>query len=340
MSHTGDPSVLLLNRSDVVRCIADISPVAVVRDALQSHARGLTQVPAEAQLRWVNSQGASCRSLGMPGELQTESERILGIKVINAAISNPIAGIARAGGFTTLFDPETARPVAIVEGGLISALRTAAYTILSIQQLASQNFDRVAIVGCGALAAAHVNMIEEYFPAVQHLQLFDKDGDRARELAHRWTIGNDRRAVVAATAAEAIRGAPVVVTLTTSDIPYISHDMLSESVFVAHVSLGDVTQDAFINADHIYVDDMDLVAENPQRVLGGMLAEARPSAKALKIAGTLGGCLVGDVPAHRAEGRRIISNPFGMSILDLAVASQVVAVAQTLDIGTKFRFVD
>ena len=126
-----------------------VDPVATIEAALRAHAEGRTVLPAEAYLPWRNSAGAYCRSLAMPGGLFDSDPPVLGMKVINAAVSNPELGIPRAGGFTIAFDVETGRPTLLAEGALISALRTACYTMASLRALGPQHFDQVAILGCG-----------------------------------------------------------------------------------------------------------------------------------------------------------------------------------------------
>ncbi|WP_051450451.1 hypothetical protein [Actinospica robiniae] len=63
--------------------------------------------------------------------------------------------------------------------------------------------------------------------------------------------------------------------------------------------------------------------------------EAVPRAGARRVDGTLGEVLTGAVPGRKSETDVILSNPFGMSVLDLAVAEPVFHVARDLGIGLR-----
>jgi len=327
--NTSADAICLLTRGDIVACLADIDPVAVVVDALRLHALGQTVLPAEAYLPWENSRSAYCRSLAMPGALGTGPDGVIGLKVINAAVSNPESGLARAGGFTVLFDYETGRPRVLAEGALISALRTAAYTIAGLRHLGPTEFTTVAIIGCGNLGLVHADLLRRYFPEVRNLRLFDLRPQAARSLEQKWTADGSRKATVCATIPEALAGAEVVITLTTVSEPYIESAWLDERAFIAHVSLDDLRAEVFTDAAAIYVDDVSLVEDNPRRILGALLRDRTvPS-----ITGTLGEILCGTLEAVRPTDGRVVSNPFGMSILDLALLQQVTQVAQAHEAG-------
>jgi ornithine cyclodeaminase/alanine dehydrogenase-like protein (mu-crystallin family) len=328
-NSTSPDTICLLTRADVLACLADVDPVAVVEDALRLHARGQTVLPAEAYLPWENSRSAYCRSLAMPGALGTGPDGVIGLKVINAAVSNPESGLARAGGFTALFDYETGRPRVLAEGALISALRTAAYTIASLRHLGPAEFTTVAFIGCGNLGLVHADLLRRYFPEVRDLRLFDLRPQAARNLEQKWTADGNRKATVCTSVPEALAGAEVVITLTTVSEPYIESDWLDERAFIAHVSLDDIRAEVFAGAAAIYVDDVSLVEDNPRRILGALLGDrAAPS-----ITGTLGEVLCGALEAVRPTDGRVVSNPFGMSILDLALLQRVTQVAQANSAG-------
>jgi N-[(2S)-2-amino-2-carboxyethyl]-L-glutamate dehydrogenase len=326
----------LLTRGQVRAALERVDPVAVIEDTLRAHARAQTTVPPEAYLPWQNSQDAYCRSLAMPGAIGHGPQGVLGLKVINAAVSNPAAGLPRAGGFTVLFDYETGRPRVLAEGAYISALRTAGYTIASLRHLGPTRFETVAFVGCGNLAHVHAELFERYFPMVRRLRLTDRRPAAAEQLARAWSARPGRTASVHGDVAEALDGAEVVVTLTTSAEPYIEPEWLDEHAFVAHVSLADLRPAVFTGAAAIFVDDLALVLDNPRRTLGALLRDgvvAPAPGRGPHVAGSLGEVLCGAVEAVRPVAGRVVSNPFGISILDLALLREVATAAEQSGAG-------
>ena len=209
----------------------------------------------------------------MAGSIGDGADRVIGVKVINAALSNPHKGLARAGGFTVLFDQETGRPNVLAEGALISAMRTAAYTMVSLRHIGPETPEVVAMIGCGNLATVHAALLVRHVPSVHHLRLYDVCPEVTTSLCRAWMADGDRTASVHDTAQQALAGASVVITQTTSTEPYIPAAWLPERVFIAHVSLDDLQPDAIMSASAIYVDDIALVEQNPRRILGKLMRD-------------------------------------------------------------------
>lgn len=336
-SHSAD-AMQVLTRADIRSCLKSIDPVKVVEEALIAHAQGRCVLPAEAYLAWENSDAAYCRSLSMPGSLGEGAGRVIGVKIINAAISNPYKGLARAGGFTVLFDQETSRPNVLAEGALISAVRTAAYTIVGLSHLGPESPQVAAMIGCGNLALVHADLLVRHVPSVRHLRLYDLRPEASAALSRAWTTYGSRTASIHDTVEATLADTPVVITMTTSDEPYIPAAWVHESAFIAHVSLDDLRPDAITTASAIYVDDIALVEQNPRRILGALMRDGivarRPNhGGGPAITGTLGDVVSGKAKAIRGTAGHVISNPFGMSILDLALLQQVVGVADRHGLG-------
>ena len=328
-------SVLFLNRSAVRACVAALDVSAVIADVLRDHTAKCAVIPEEGYLAWTNASGAYCRSIAMLGGLQRSSEAVYGLKVINAAVSNPQHGLERAGGFSFLFDTQTARAKVIAEAGYLSAVRTAGYSMLSIEQLGPASWDSASLIGCGTQAEVHVDMLVERFPGFRYLSVFDLDRARAEQFMEKVTekyLG--LRVRVTGTARDAIRSGQVVITVTTSSSAYIPATWIEPGSFIAHVSLDDLMEDALRSVEALYVDDVDLVRNNPRRILGRLLQAGSVfwpaddtsrvgSATVTAITGTLGMVLGEMCPIVRPSTGYVVSNPFGMSILDVGLIAAV-----------------
>jgi ornithine cyclodeaminase/alanine dehydrogenase-like protein (mu-crystallin family) len=329
-----EPELRVLDRGIVERCVAAFDPLDVVESALRSHAAGSTVLPAEAYMEWGNQAGAHCRSIAMPGGVQGQDGPVYGVKIINAAVSNPSAGMDRAGGVTMLFDPDTARPYLMADAGYLSALRTAAYTLLSLRHLGPRECESISLIGCGALAREHLRLFARYYPSITTAYAYDLDQDRIGALADWAALSTQGIKIVSChSAPAAVAASTVVITVTTSRKPYIERDWLRPASFVAHVSLDDLTESVFLAAEAVFVDDALLVRDNPRRILGRLLAEGKIS----DTAGTLGEVLMGTRQATRPHDGVVVSNPFGMSILDIALLEKVARTAEEADLGSLLR---
>ncbi|MFI6726945.1 ornithine cyclodeaminase family protein [Streptomyces sp. R-74717] len=341
-----------LTRADVIEAARDVDIVAAVAEALMLHSAGQSVLPEEAYLGWTTPQGDSARLLAMPGALvQAGRPPVIGMKTINASIGNPGRGIPRSQGFTLLLDPETARPLALMEAAYISAMRTAAVTALAVRHLAVEEPRQLALLGCGALAQAHVALLLRTVPTLRRISLYDVAPDRAKSVA-RYIASlpgtTDVETVLADGPRQAVRDAELVVPVTTVTRGYIEPDWLRPGALVCHVSLDDLTEAAVLSAGTVIVDDWSLVRDDPRRLLGrmhragtllgpdGTLREgvtARPGAR--RVDGTLGDVLAGRHPGRRDRDEIVISNPFGMSILDVAVADRIHARAEAAGLGVR-----
>ncbi len=341
-------SVLFLNRPAVLACLDRIDPVEVAAEVLRDQAAGRTEIPGEGYLPWSNSNGAYSRAIAMLGALRRPDGPVYGMKLINAAVDNPARGMERAGGLSFVFDPETARPRMIAEAGYLSAVRTAAYTMVSLRALGPERWDGITLIGTGALARAHVDLLVRTFPEVRRVVVADLSDKRSAELAQ-WAAEKhpQLRVSVAATTAEAIGATSVTVFLTTSNEPYVPTGWINPGTFLAHVSLDDLTEEVFLGAEALYGDDLDLIGENPRRILGSLLQQgkvARPGADGAPatgagraITGTLGQVLLGQAPAVRPGTGYVVSNPFGISILDVGLADAVHRTALDAGLGERLE---
>jgi ornithine cyclodeaminase/alanine dehydrogenase-like protein (mu-crystallin family) len=304
--------------------------VGAVADALAAHGRGETILPSEAYLGWEHD-GEPLRSLCMPARVDS----VPGVKVINANPANPARGLPRASGLTILFDSRTGRPVCIMEGGRISCLRTAAVTAIATELLAAPPIERLALIGAGALARCHLRLLRPRLLELREIRVYDLERERANALAA------DGSLVVCDSPEQAIRGADLIVTVTTTTTGYIRHAWLEPGALLVNVSLDDPLPEVVLRADMLFVDDWDLIAADDRRLLGRMLREGSicgPDQRGARaVDGELGQLLVSGRPGRSNRDEIILVNPFGLAIEDLAVAQHVHRYAIFSGLGTELE---
>jgi ornithine cyclodeaminase/alanine dehydrogenase-like protein (mu-crystallin family) len=337
--------MLVLDRMMVERCLTGVDVLAVVENCLRSHRRGETELPEEGYMTWTNQHGAYSRSLAMLGAVHQGDRHLFGLKVINAATSNPALGIDRAGGLAFMFDPETARPRLMAESGVLSALRTAAYTAVSLRVLGPARISSVSVLGCGSLARMHLDVLAAAIPGLTTAYVHDIVPGRAANLA-RWA--HDRwpglRVEAVEDAAVCVARSNVLITVTVSAAPYVPLAWFTQPTFIAHVSLDDVLPETFAGSSAIFVDDEEMVVANPRRILGRLISEGRvhrsESTEAPRVTGSLGQVLDGEIEGVRPVEGHVISNPFGLAILDVALLGAVENVARRMGEGISINLVD
>jgi 2,3-diaminopropionate biosynthesis protein SbnB len=333
-SHPAAGDILYLTRRDVRAAMGDSirGYVEALRSALALHAEGRTAQPLKPYLRWRRGGHIADRIIAMPGYVGGE-HAMAGIKWIGSKHDNPQErGIPRASAVIVLNDPETHFPVAIMEGGEISGMRTAGVTVLACEYLARGGFQSVALVGCGFIGRLHALGLLECFPAIESVHLYDHDQRAARTLAQELEqLGRERLTVtVAETAEDAVCRGEVVVPCTVTARPYIELDWLMPGVFVSNISIMDITPEVYLGIDKLLVDDWEQANRERktinQLVLAGRLQQSDLHAE-------LGDVVRGHKPGRETPDERILLNPMGMAIEDVACAAAVYRTAREQGTG-------
>jgi N-[(2S)-2-amino-2-carboxyethyl]-L-glutamate dehydrogenase len=314
-----------------------IDPLAVVAEAFLAVRDGRSGVSPEAALRWTAPDGSAARSLILPAR----HDGAYGCKVINASLGNVARGLPRAAGLIMLYDPETAAPVCVMEGARISALRTAAVSVAALRAVRPlSTVDRVALLGCGRQARTHLDLLAAN-GSVESVVVFDLSSARAEAFADEVRAALPAVKVEVVTEAEeAVRAAPVIIAATTTTTPYVPLAWLPAGSVFLNVSLDDAAEDVLLGADHLFVDDWELVSEDDTRLLGRLARAGRVTAPGAQATGArqvdadLATLLSGGYGRPVAAADRVVINPFGMGVHDIALATRVHAAAVESGAGT------
>ena len=288
--------------------------LAAVRDAYLAHGAGLTRTPSTKPLY-----SGGGRFFAMPASIE-DARPLVGVKWVASFVANVSAGGERASAMLAVNDAATGRPVAIVDGTLISAKRTAAGAALALRCLANGAPPRsMALVGCGPINYEVLRFVTHLFP-LQRVQLVDVQPARVEAFAVRLRDDFPTIAPAAATLAEALQSADVVSFATNATTPYVD-ELPERAVTILHVSLRDLSPRIIASAYNI-VDDVEHVCSARTSV---HLASEETGRRDF-IRGTIPELLAESLRYEQPGGATIVS-PFGLAVLDLAVLREVLARA-------------
>jgi ornithine cyclodeaminase len=299
-----------------------------VRAAYAMHARGETELPHSTFLRFPDH--PANRIIALPAYLG-DGVQTAGIKWIASAPGNIRRGMERASAVIVLNHPDTGRPWALLEGAHISAARTAASAALAAEVLhGDRDAEPIGLIGCGRINAEIVRFLRAVFPAARRFRAFDLDADRARGFAAQLGRRHPEVAVeVAGGLGEVLAGCPLVSFATTAVEPYLE-DLGScpPAATILHVSLRDLSPEAILAADNV-VDDADHVSRAQTPI---HLAEQRRGDRGF-IRCSLGEVLLGTAAPRSPGPQPTVFSPFGLGILDIALARRVCEVARERGLG-------
>ena len=328
------PELLYLSRADVVAAAGEDSGVFVdaVTDAFALHARRETVQPLKPYLRWRPDGHIADRIIAMPAYVGGDRP-VAGLKWIGSRHDNPArAGIERASALIVLNDPDTHYPVAILEGALISAARTAAITAVAARHLAVPGFGTLTCVGCGPIGTRQVLTVLEQFPSATTVWLYDTEEAAAVALAEALAARQPKVEVrIAADAESAVRAGEVVVTATVADAPWLPAAWLRPGSFLSNVSIMDAARDVFLSADKVVVDDWDQ-CNREGKVIHQLTTEGSFSKEQLHA--ELGQIVIGERPGREHAHEVILLNSMGMAVIDVACAKAIYDRARQAKLGT------
>ena len=322
--------LLLLKGSDIDRLLRqqEDAVLTVVQRAYQAHAIGQTFMPPDSYLRFPTMEKE--RIISKVAYLGGDFD-VAGIKWIASFPGNLAKGMERASATLILNSTETGRPVAIMESAIISAKRTGASAALGARVLWPQ--DRLAdvgLIGCGLINFETLRFLLAVYPMIETVHLFDLSADRAAQFcAKAQSLKAGLQFMLEEGVPAVVERAPVVSLATTAVTPHIaSLAGHRQDAVMVHLSLRDFTADLILQADNV-VDDADKVCSNNTSL---HLAEQQAGHRHF-IRTTIGDLLNGAAPPRDFSKPIAIYSPFGLGILDLAVADLAHRLAQTQHIG-------
>jgi ornithine cyclodeaminase len=323
--------ILLIKNHEVLALLdgreADV--LDAVRAAYMLHARGQSSLPHSLFLRFPEN--PRNRIIALPAALGGDFD-VAGMKWIASFPGNLELGIERASAVIILNSSRTGQPFSLIEGSAISARRTgasAAAAALALQ--GPRPYDGAALVGCGPINFEVLRFLLVACPSVRRLTLFDLSPERAEAFGAECGRAFPGLAVsAAADADEALASAPLVSLATTASVPHISDlSACPRGATVLHVSLRDLAPEVVLAHDNV-VDDADHVCRAETSL---HLAELASGGRDF-IRCSLADVLLGEAPARRDPDGLTIFSPFGLGVLDMALAKLVYDLAVRQQVGT------
>jgi ornithine cyclodeaminase/alanine dehydrogenase-like protein (mu-crystallin family) len=254
----------------------------------------------------------------------------LGVKILNVFPGNAGKGLPGLYSVYCLFDAERGTPIALLDGNVLTARRTAAVSALAASYLARPEADRLLVVGAGRIASLLPQAYREV-RAIRRVSVWNPTQTAAQALVARLrTLDFD--ASVAPDLETAVRSADMVTCATLSTQPLVQGDWLHPGI---HLDLiGSFTpemretDDDAIRRSTVFVDTKTALAES-----GDLLFPLQSGAfTAARLAATLSDLCAGRHPGRRATQELTLFKAVGTAMSDLAAA---IVVRNHLGLGTE-----
>ena len=320
-------SVLVLSEEDVRDVLDMESCIAAMEDVLAALERDELTMP----LRFVVRSGGE-QLMGLMPAHRGGDVPLFSLKEIVIAPGNSARGLDPHQGAVLLHDGETGVLQAVVNASAITEIRTAAVSAVATKLLARPGARTVAILGSGVQGRSHAVAMRSVIEDAE-LRIW------SRTPAHAEALALESHAVVCQTVEEALDGADVICTCTSSRDPIVRRASLAPG---AHVNAVGSSIPSARELDADVVAEASLFVDRRESTLNEsgdyLSAVAEKGIGPDHIVAELGELLVGRHPGRRNDDELTVFKSLGVAVEDLAAAALCVERARDHGVGAEVAF--
>ena len=320
---------LYLSQKDVVEAGLTMTEViAIAEEVLTAHGHNQFENPPKPGIHPLP--GAFIHA--MPGYLPRQ--KAAGMKWVSGFSENYPLGLPNIMGLIVLNDVNSGRPLAVMDGGYITALRTAAVSGVAAKHLAKADAKVVGIVGAGVQGRYNLLSLKAVLPGIQTVNIFDTQADILNRFVAVMAAQVPYEIRVCDSAREVIEDADVIVTATghLEDRIY-KEAWLQDDVLILPVHTRGWEQTVLKRADKFVVDDWTQF----NNALGG---EDGYYAPLPDLYAQLGEIVAGAKQGRTGGPERVVNINFGMAIQDVLLATRVLEKARKKGLGTMLPLIE
>lgn len=325
-------NILFLQQEDVIAAgILNMSKVLeLVEKAYNLEGQGEIMNPAKTELGIPFKGGPHSDFIAMPvyigGDVNRPGVKWAAESSLNAKKGNLPMGID----LVILSDPETVLPVAIMDGLVITAMRTSATAGVVAKYLAPKGAKVAGCVGAGIIGRTMIMALKEALPELELIKLYDIKQEKAQNLSKEFK--GEIEVVPVTSVEEAVTGSDVVATMTTSKDPFVKGEWIKSGAMVIQISSNELETSVVKKANKVVVDNWEQMKGKDFSVLAtmvkdGILEEDRIWA--------LNEVVCGKKPGRENDDEITLFSSRGMGCLDILVGDYLYKEALKKDIGQK-----
>jgi ornithine cyclodeaminase/alanine dehydrogenase-like protein (mu-crystallin family) len=284
---------------------ASVARLLDMRDLIPAIERALHDLSAGRVVQPVRAVVPVAEHGGFLGSMPAYAGGHLGAKLVTFYPNNQ--GLPTHHALVLLFRAETGEPLVVMDGRLITEMRTAAASAVATARLARTDASVLAILGSGVQARSHLEalrLVREF----REVRVWSPRGAAAFARAHAVSL--------AASAELAARGADVVVVATSSRTPVVDGEWLAPG---SHVNAVGATRPDWRELDDAVMKRTSLFVDSREAALlesGDVRAASRPPVE-------IGEVIAGARPGRQANDEITLFKSVGVAVEDVASAALV-----------------
>lgn len=284
--------------------------IPAIRQALIDYSAGRVDQP----LRMILRAGiADDRRNGRFAVMPVVAGDVMGVKTVTSYPGNDVLGLHTHMAIIELLNRATGEPLALMDGRLITEMRTAAVSAAAFSGIAPLHFSSpptsLGIFGSGVQARAHIAALKHVWPEMREIRISSRNYANANRLA--------QEVNALAVSAEEVAAADVVLAATTSAVPvlkgcWLRPDALVIAVGACFPSLREIDDEAMLSSYVIAEGRSSVERESGDVIMSGA-----------KVQAEIGEILADPDAATIPRDQRIVFKTVGMAIEDVTAARLV-----------------
>ncbi|MEM2430204.1 MAG: alanine dehydrogenase [Nitrososphaerales archaeon] len=326
-------NTLLLSRRDIEGIINMCEIIKVVEGAFREKGLGRVQCPSKVYL-YYEKYGGDLRV--MPAFL--ESINVSAIKVVNVHPNNKKYNLPSIMATIILIDPETGFPLSIMDGTLITCMRTGAATGVATKYM-SRKSKVLGLIGAGAQAFYQLIATLEVLK-IEEVYVYDIDEKAKVNFVNMMSVQYPNIKFIAVESErEAVDGMDVIITITPTREPHVKVEWIKAGTHINAIGAdapGKQELDPeILKKARIIVDDMDQAIHSGEvnvPITKGILSKK-------DICGELADVVIGKVKGRVSDDEITIFDSTGVAITDAVTADLVYKRAKELNIGMNINLI-
>lgn len=318
----------ILSADDVRQALPMSRAIEAMRSAFSQLSASEADVPLRTRLQ--TDKGLI---LLMPAFLRRSRE--IGLKMVSIWGDNPARGLPAIIALATVLDPDTGEPRALINGEMLTALRTGAGGGLATDMLARPDASVVAVFGSGVQARAQLEAAG-VVRQIKEVRIFGRTPSSVDKFAAEVADWPDApQVIIAGTRKDAVVGADIVITASTSEKPVFDGRDLSPGTHITGVGsyaphMQEVDEETVRRAK-IVVDSLQAcLAEAGDLIIP---LEKNIISK-LDIHAELGQIINGERAARESREEITFFKSVGVAVQDAAAANEILRAAEAQGLGT------
>lgn len=321
--------VLVLSEHDVDSLLTMRACVGVMEEALAALGRGEAHNPLRNVIRPSNASGF----LGLMPAYRGGETPYYGLKEVCVFPGNPVRGLDTHLGAVLLHSGDTGELLLVANASAITAIRTAAVSAVATKLLAREDAKALAIIGAGVQARTHLESIP-LVRDVEEIRICSRTRSKAEALAAR-----DKRVRVVDSIEDAVRGADVITTTTSSREPVVKREWIADGAHInavgSSIAVARELDSATLAASSLFVDRRESTVNESGDYLFALREGAISDGH---IRGEIGEILNGSARGRTSSSEITLFKSLGLAVEDLASASFLYDEAKRQERGTWVEF--